>query len=306
MLLPKRRYIASEVGALASNGTAVNASKVNNALTLQIAGTTKNTFDGSSAQTFNIPNASTSSAGVMTTAQVTKLNGIATGATKNTIDTAMSSTSTNAVQNKVIYAYIQEQINNLANGGISVIKSIQRGTSIIESGDYYREITINPVNVNKAMVNYLGFTGSSNDTSSDHKYRGYLKLVDSTTLTIRRADADGSDYTFSWEVIEFNQGVDIMFLYAQLNDNGYCISISDLSGEVIDEKMIPITDFDDSYLCRKYDITNKSWTDEYLEKNNDEYTEITPSEVEELQEQINDLQDIVMTLANTICLQEMM
>ena len=173
-------------------------------MTLQIAGTTKNTFNGSSAQTFNIPNASTSAPGVMTTAMVTKLNGIATGATKNTIDTAMSSTSTNAVQNKVIYAYIQEQINNLANGGISVIKSIQRGTSIIESGDYYREITINPVNVNKAMVNYLGFTGSSNDTSSDHKYRGYLKLVDSTTLTIRRADADGSDYTFSWEVIEFN------------------------------------------------------------------------------------------------------
>lgn len=62
-----------------------------------------------------------------------------------------------------------------------------------------------------------------------------------------------------------------MFLYAQLNDNGYCISVSDLSGEVIDEKMIPITEFDDSYLGRKYDITNKSWTDEYLQfsrKNN--------------------------------------
>ena len=59
-----------------------------------------------------------------------------------------------------------------------------------------------------------------------------------------------------------------MFLYAQLNDNGYCISVSDLSGEVIDEKMIPITEFDDSYLGRKYDTTNKSWTDEYLRKNN--------------------------------------
>ena len=91
-----------------------------------------------------------------------------------------------------------------------------------------------------------------------------------------------------------------MFLYAQLNDNGYCISVSDLSGEVIDEKMIPITDFDNSYLGRKYDITNKSWTDEYLEKNNDEYTELTPSEEEELQEQINELQDVVMTLANTM------
>ena len=33
-----------------------------------------------------------------------------------------------------------------------------------------------------------------------------------------------------------------------------------------------------------------------------EYVEIAPSEVEELQEQINDLQDIVMTLANTMFL----
>ena len=33
-----------------------------------------------------------------------------------------------------------------------------------------------------------------------------------------------------------------------------------------------------------------------------EYTKIPPSTEEELQEQINDLQDIVMTLANTICL----
>ena len=85
-----------------------------------------------------------------------------------------------------------------------MIKSIQRGTSIIESGDYYREVRITEVNVNKAMVNYLGFTGNYNDSSSGHRYRGYLSLVDSTTLTIRRADSDGSDYTFSWEVIEFN------------------------------------------------------------------------------------------------------
>ena len=33
-----------------------------------------------------------------------------------------------------------------------------------------------------------------------------------------------------------------------------------------------------------------------------EYIEIPPSKEEELQEQINDLQDVVMTLANTICL----
>ena len=199
----KPTYTASEVGALASNGTATNASKVSNALTLQIAGTTKNTFNGSSAQTFNIPNASTSTSGVMTKDMVTKLNGIATGATKNTIDKAMSSTSTNAVQNKVIYAYIQEQIKNVLNGGINVVKSVQRGVSTIENGDSSLDITITAVNVNKAMVNYLGFSASSGDTSSDHRYRGYVRLVDSTTVRISRGRSDG-DFTYSWEVIEFN------------------------------------------------------------------------------------------------------
>lgn len=198
----KPTYTASEVGALASNGTATNASKVANALTLQIAGSTKNTFNGSSAQTFNIPNASTSAAGVMTTAMVTKLNGIATGATKNVVDTAMSSTSTNAVQNKVIYNYIQQQLKN-AVGGISMVKSVQRGITKIENGDSSLDIDITAVNVNKAMVNYLGFTGDSGDGNSAHRYRGYIRLVNSTTLRIGRGN-DGGDYTFSWEVIEFN------------------------------------------------------------------------------------------------------
>lgn len=198
----KPTYTASEVGALASNGTAVNASKVSNALTLQIGGTTKNTFNGSSAQTFNIPNASTSAPGVMTSAMVTKLDGIATGATKNVVDTAMSSTSTNAVQNKVIYAYIQEQIQN-ALGEMNMVKSVQRGVTTIESGDSSCDIRITAVNVNKAMVNYLGFTGEANDSSSDHRYRGYIRLSDSTTVTISRGRGD-SDYKYSWEVIEFN------------------------------------------------------------------------------------------------------
>lgn len=46
--------------------------------------------------------ATTSANGLMSAAMVTKLNGIATGATKITVDSALSSTSTNPVQNKVI------------------------------------------------------------------------------------------------------------------------------------------------------------------------------------------------------------
>ena len=47
--------------------------------------------------------ATTSASGLMTAAMVTKLNGIATGANKTTVDSSLSSSSTNPVQNKVIY-----------------------------------------------------------------------------------------------------------------------------------------------------------------------------------------------------------
>lgn len=47
-------------------------------------------------------NASSSSAGLMSAADKAKLDGIASGANKTTVDSALSSTSTNPVQNKVI------------------------------------------------------------------------------------------------------------------------------------------------------------------------------------------------------------
>lgn len=50
--------------------------------------------------------ATTSANGLMSTAMVTKLNGIATGANKTVVDSALSSTSTNPVQNKIVKAGI--------------------------------------------------------------------------------------------------------------------------------------------------------------------------------------------------------
>lgn len=61
------------------------------------------------AQTITIPDndttyeeATESAAGLMSTAMVTKLKGIAAGANKTTVDSSLSSTSTNPVQNKAI------------------------------------------------------------------------------------------------------------------------------------------------------------------------------------------------------------
>ena len=59
-------------------------------------------LDAKAASGHTHSDATTSAAGFMTAAMVTKLNGIATGANKTTVDTSLSTTSTNPVQNKVV------------------------------------------------------------------------------------------------------------------------------------------------------------------------------------------------------------
>ncbi|MDA3732025.1 hypothetical protein PBV87_11085 [Niameybacter massiliensis] len=55
-----------------------------------------------------------------------------------------------------------------------------------------------------------------------------------------------------------------MFNYAQINEQGYCIGISSLTNEVVQENMILIEQYDNLYISRKYDKESKQWTDEYL------------------------------------------
>lgn len=56
--------------------------------------------------------ATTSSNGLMTSTMVSKLNGIADGANKTTVDSALSSTSTNPVQNKVVNSALSGKANS--------------------------------------------------------------------------------------------------------------------------------------------------------------------------------------------------
>lgn len=74
-------------------------------------------------------NATKSDAGLMSSSDKTKLDGIATGATKVTVDSALSSTSTNPVQNKVV----NSAISNLSNliGDTSVATQINNAISNI-------------------------------------------------------------------------------------------------------------------------------------------------------------------------------
>lgn len=63
-------------------------------------------------------NATASTDGLMSSSDKTKLDGIAAGATKITVDSALSSTSTNPVQNKVIYGAISSKADLDTSGKV--------------------------------------------------------------------------------------------------------------------------------------------------------------------------------------------
>jgi len=67
--------------------------------------------------------ATTSAAGLMSSSDKTKLDGIATGATKVTVDTALSSTSTNPVQNKVINTALSGKQATLSTAQLAAANS---------------------------------------------------------------------------------------------------------------------------------------------------------------------------------------
>lgn len=69
--------------------------------------------------------ATTSSAGLMSASDKTKLNGIAAGATKITVDAALSSTSTNPVQNKAVQAALAELVDSGAKNHLKLSASTQ-------------------------------------------------------------------------------------------------------------------------------------------------------------------------------------
>lgn len=127
---------ASDVGALPSTTTALK-----NPHALTFTGAVTGSYDGSAAKSVAIPSvdsslsststnaiqnkavntalsgkastavATTSANGLMSASDKTKLNGIAIGANKTTVDSALSTTSTNPVQNKAVKAALDSKLN---------------------------------------------------------------------------------------------------------------------------------------------------------------------------------------------------
>lgn len=109
--------------------------------------------------------ATTSADGLMTSAMVTKLNGIATGANKTTVDSSLSSTSTNPVQNKVINTALGNKVDVVSGKGLSAndftdalktkLEGIATGATNITVDSALDSTSTNPVQ-NKVINTALG------------------------------------------------------------------------------------------------------------------------------------------------------
>lgn len=78
--------------------------------------------------------ASTSTAGLMSASDKTKLDGIATGANKTIVDSALSSTSTNPVQNKVVNTELEKKLSR--SGGTMTGALTTKGIKLTSGTDY--------------------------------------------------------------------------------------------------------------------------------------------------------------------------
>lgn len=91
----------------------------------------------------------------------------------------------------------------LKEGGINMIKSIQRGVVAIGSGAAVGTATVTAVDTSKAVLNMLGssiFIGSTDAADSD----GRIVLTNSTTITATRGSNGSSNaLNISYELVEY-------------------------------------------------------------------------------------------------------
>lgn len=143
----------------------------------------------------------------MTSADRTKLNGIASGANKTTVDSSLSSSSTNPVQNKVVNSALAGKSNTNHTHDLStMINTLSIGGSTPTDEDYFISQYVGggtttttyhrrPV---KALLEYIkkglakvATSGSYNDLSN----KPTIPSVGNGTITIKQAGAVKGSFT---------------------------------------------------------------------------------------------------------------
>lgn len=189
------------------------------------------------SRTVTIPSATatTSTAGLMSAADKTKLDDIPAGANKTIVDSALSSTSTNPVQNKVVNSAIAD-LNTLV-GSESV--SSQISTAISNKAD---AATLNM----KLYTNPTQFGSTASATATE-----ILSAVPNDSMFIYSADSlsgDGWNFPYTYGMLQYikysSVRVKILFWGKQVGNGNYQMQV-DSSGNPTGEWFLFGTPFKD-------------------------------------------------------------
>ena len=190
-----------EVGKITINGTATTIYGKDTNTTYSAVGTTGNP-------------------GLMTAADKTKLDGIATGATKTVVDSALDSSSTNPVQNKVINTALGNKVDKTSGKGLSTndytTNEKNKLAAITESADAvsYSQTSGSSVSgvyeVGKITINGTATTIYGKDTNTTYSdvvaggSSGLMTGSDKTKLNNVATGATKTSFSYTNGVLTIN------------------------------------------------------------------------------------------------------
>lgn len=159
--------------------------------------------DGNSLSTATIAAASTTAAGVMTKADKSKLNGIATGATKVTVDSSPDNTSNNPLSNKAIQAQYDDLKDQIQDAASTKQNKLTAGDNIVISDKNVISATNTEYELPVATTSTLGGikVGSSLAISTD----GILDVTSEEKAVYIECDATSASFSSDHPSFSFCQ-----------------------------------------------------------------------------------------------------
>ena len=145
-------------------------------------------------------NATTSSSGLMSSSDKSKLNGIASGANKTVVDGSLSATSTNPVQNKVVYAK-----NLWLYGGTYKVD----GWTANADGTYTQSASVTPTDGGPALTASMNLsapmTAKTTSLATNETLNKALSIINTgnyvagaASVSITASKKPGCDITVYW------------------------------------------------------------------------------------------------------------
>lgn len=183
----------------------------------------------------------TSGSTLMTPEDKEKLDGIDTGATAVTIDSALSSTSTNPVQNKVINSALAGKVNTESGKGLSTndfttaeknkLAGIASGATAVTVDSALSTTSTNPVQnkvINTALAGKVGSvaTGSANGTISVDGTDVAVKGLGSAAYTNSNAYATAAQGTTAGTALQSLSKTDGTYVKLTVGKSGTAGSIA--------------------------------------------------------------------------------